>query len=71
MFFAVILPEELPFCKNEIEKLQKSKKIRYRSHVCLDYGSWGMFFAAEGLRAVAAVPSSSKTMPQDLTYTGV
>jgi len=29
-----------------------------------------MIFAAEGLRAVAAVPSSSKTIPQDLTYAG-
>ena len=29
-----------------------------------------MVFAAEGLRAVAAVPSSSKTIPKDLTYTG-
>jgi len=29
--------------------------------------SWGIIFAAEGHRAVAAVPSSSKTMPQDLS----
>ena len=34
-------------------------------------GALGMIFAAEGLRAVAAVPSSSKTMPQDLTYAEV
>ena len=34
-------------------------------------GSLGMIFAAEGLRAVAAVPSSSKTIPKDLTCPGV
>jgi len=28
-------------------------------------GFWGILFAVEGLRAVAAVPSTSKTIPQD------
>ena len=41
------------------------------SHVSLMRGSFGMTFAAEGLRAVAAVPSSSKIIPKDLTYAGV
>jgi len=30
-----------------------------------------MIFAAEGLRAVAAVPSAAKIIPKDLTYAGV
>ena len=53
----------------EVNRLQRAGG--FWSHVSLMRGYLGMIFAAEGLRAVAAVPSSSKIIPKYLTYARV
>ena len=81
MFSQYIIGKLLFFCGSDVTVLRHVGRgildaplFRRVSNKLLDGGaverSCGMIFAVEGLRAVAAVPSTAKIIPQDLTYSG-